>query len=476
MTTDAAPTAGVPPEVRIDGRFLWSISIVAAMGGLLFGYDWVVIGGAKPFFEAYFGLVEEAARAWANSCALVGCLAGAMTAGTLADRFGRKRPLIASALLFVATSIGTGLAGTFNVFWVWRMLGGVAIGLASGLSPMYIAEVAPAAVRGRLVAVNQLTIVIGVLLAQVANWAIGDLVGGGLPADATSETIRAHWNGTHGWRWMFAVTAVPAALFFGLALLVPESPRWLAVRGRADAARAVLRRLGGDAYASATLAEIDAAEREIRSTGLGDLLRPSVLRIVGLGVALAVFQQWCGINVIFNYAEEVFKAAGYGMDAFLFNVAVTGAVMLAFTFVALGTVDRVGRRPLLLVGSASLALTYLGLGACYHTRTTGLVPLTLVMTAIACYSFSLAPVVWVVIAEIFPNRIRGAAMSVAVSALWIGCFTLTYSFPFLHRGLGAAGTFWLYAGICVAGFLFVWRRLPETKGKSLEQIEVDLTR
>jgi sugar porter (SP) family MFS transporter len=466
----ALPQTG--QRVCYNMAFIWLICIAAAMGGLLFGYDWVVIGGAKPFFERYFHLTNAAQKGWANSCALIGCLVGAMVAGALSDKFGRKRLLIFSAALFVVTSLGNALAPSFGIFVAWRMLGGVAIGLASNLSPMYIAEIAPAEARGRLVAINQLTIVIGILAAQFINWWIVR----DLPAGASDEFIQTSWYGQTGWRWMFALTAVPSLLFFVSMFFVPESPRWLVKNGASDRARGILARIGGRAYAEAEVRDVQAtlAGEQTQHVRFAELLEPRMRRVLVLGVVLAVFQQWCGINVIFNYAEEIFKAAGYDISDVLKNIAWTGSVNLAFTFVALGVVDKGGRRPLMLLGSAGLAVIYTVMGLCYHGGVKGLPMLLLVLAAIGCYGMSLAPVTWVVISEIFPNRIRGAAMSVAVTSLWIACFILTYTFPILNARLGSAGTFWLYAGICVAGFVFILLKLPETKGKSLEDIERQL--
>jgi sugar porter (SP) family MFS transporter len=478
----ALPQAG--QRVRYNMAFIWLVCVAAAMGGLLFGYDWVVIGGAKPFFERYFGLTSAALKGWANSCALIGCLVGAMVAGALSDKFGRKRLLIFSAALFVVTSLGNALAPTFAIFVTWRMLGGVAIGLASNLSPMYIAEISPAEARGRLVAINQLTIVIGILAAQFINWWIvrdlGPTILQQLGPDAVEaakdEFIRTSWYGQAGWRWMFALTAIPSLLFFVSMFFVPESPRWLVKNGSSERARGVLARIGGGTYAEAEVRNVQAtlAGEEIQHVRFADLLEPRMRRVLVLGVVLAVFQQWCGINVIFNYAEEIFRAAGYDISDVLKNIAWTGSVNLAFTFVALGVVDRGGRRPLMLLGSAGLAIIYTVMGLCYHGQVKGLPMLLLVLAAIGCYGMSLAPVTWVVISEIFPNRIRGAAMSVAVTSLWIACFILTYTFPFLNAKLGSAGTFWLYAAICVGGFTFILLKLPETKGKSLEEIERQL--
>ncbi len=468
------PTSNEASNLKADYNFgyIWLISVVAALGGLLFGYDWVVVGGAKPFFERFFHLTNAAQSGWANSCALIGCLAGALVAGALSDKFGRKRLLILSAFLFAVTSLGNALAPSFAIFISWRMLGGVAIGLASNLSPMYIAEIAPAQMRGKLVSINQLTIVIGVLAAQLINWYLVR----NLPPGATDEFIQNSWFGQSGWRWMFALTAIPSVFFFMGMFFVPESPRWLAKNGKPESARAILQKIGGGDYAAKALKEIEATlVNETEKVDFHELLQPNMRRVLLLGVVLAVFQQWCGINVIFNYAEEIFKTAGYDISTVLKNIAWTGSVNLAFTFVALGMVDRGGRRPLMLFGAAGLAVIYTAMGFCYHDGVKGFPVLLLVLSAIACYSMSLAPVTWVVISEIFPNRIRGAAMAIAVAALWLACFILTYTFPILNAQLGAAGTFWLYAVICVLGLIFIWKKLPETKGRTLEEIEGDLT-
>jgi len=470
ITTVTTETSNLKADLNLG--YIWLISVVAALGGLLFGWDWVVVGGAKPFFQRYFQLTSETQIGWANSCALIGCLVGALMAGGLSDKFGRKRLLILSAFLFTVTSLGNALAVNFSIFIAWRMLGGVAIGLASNLSPMYIAEVAPAPMRGKLVSINQLTIVVGILLAQLINWSLVR----NLPVGASDEFIRNSWFGQQGWRWMFGLTAVPSLLFFAGMFAVPESPRWLAKNSKPELAKKILTKIGGENYGAAAMREINAtlSGEEIQRARFADLLDPKMTKVLVLGVTLAVFQQWCGINVIFNYAEEIFQAAGYDISSVLSNIAWTGSVNLAFTFVALGVVDKGGRRPLMLFGSAALAVIYFAMGYCYHQHILGLPVLLLVLAAIGCYAMSLAPVTWVVISEIFPNRIRGAAMSVAVTALWIACFILTYTFPIMNAKLGPSGTFWLYAGICAAGFFYIFLKLPETKNKSLEQIERDL--
>ncbi|HEY9154809.1 MAG TPA: sugar porter family MFS transporter [Opitutaceae bacterium] len=448
--------------------YVWFISLVAALGGLLFGYDWVVIGGAKPFYEKFFHLTNPDAQGWAMSCALIGSFLGACFSGVACDRWGRKRILLLAAVLFAVSSIATGLAGTFSAFVLWRIAGGAAIGLASNISPLYIAEIAPAQVRGRLVSLNQFTIVVGILLAQFANWLIAQPV----PAGATAQQILESWNGQTGWRWMFGVTAIPSCLFLIGSFLVPESPRWLAKQGRVEAASDVLKKIVGEDGAASALNEIvstlKGAEDRIEWSAL---FEPKVRRVLGLGIILAVFQQWCGINVVFNYAEEIFSTAGYSVSDILFNIVITGSVNLVFTLFAFTSVDRLGRRPLMLFGAASLAIVYTALGTAFAFHSQGIHVLLLVLAAIGIYAMTLAPVTWVVISEIFPNRIRGLAMSVAIGMLWIACFVLTFTFPILNRKLGAAGTFWVYAGVCAIGFILLFSRLKETKGRTLEEIE-----
>jgi sugar porter (SP) family MFS transporter len=456
------------PQGPYNARYVWLLAMVAALGGLLFGYDFVVIGGAKPFYEKFFQLSSAREIGWANSCALLGCLLGSLVAGATADRFGRKILLIAAAAIFAISSVFTGWAPTFALFAAWRIVGGVAIGIASNVSPVYIAEVSPAPWRGRLVSMNQLTIVVGILAAQIINWLIADSV----PAGATAEMIRQSWNGQFGWRWMFTAVAAPSLVFFLGALLVPESPRWLAVNGRKDRARRTLARIGGQEYAEMALADVlSTVEPHAREDRWAELLSPGMLKVLAIGVFLAVLQQWSGINVIFNYAEEIYRNAGYGVNDILFNIVVTGSINLIFTLAALGFVDRLGRRSLMLAGCGGVAVFHFLLGLSYHFGLKGLPILLCTLATIACFAMTLGPVTWVLISEIFPNRIRGAAVSASVSALWIACFALTFTFPGLNAALGPAGTFWLYSGICVAGFLFVLWRVPETKGKTLEQIE-----
>jgi SP family arabinose:H+ symporter-like MFS transporter len=461
-------------DKNYNWNYLVGVSLVSAMGGLLFGYDWVVIGGAKPFYEPYFGITNSTAlQAWAMSCALIGCLAGAVISGWLSDRFGRKKLLILSAGIFVAASVGTGGAGSLGTFIIFRMLGGIGIGLASNLSPMYIAEITPGNVRGGFVSINQLTIVIGILAAQLINWRIAQPV----PPGSSATDILSTWNGQMGWRWMFYACAVPAALFFIMMWFVPESPRWLAKNElNYQIVNKILARIGGNDYAAAELSSIDETLRNDSKNSFSILKQPGVSKLLVLGIVLAVFQQWCGINVIFNYAQEIFSNAGYSVSDILFNIVITGSVNLIFTFIGMFTVDRLGRKSLMLIGSGGLAGIFAIIGSMYFLHLQGLPLLIMVVTAIACYAMSLAPVTWVVLSEIFPNRMRGIAMSIATFSLWASCFVLTYTFPLLNQLLKASGTFWLYGFICLIGFWFILKRLPETKGRSLEEIEHELRR
>lgn len=451
--------------------YLWTICLVSAMGGLLFGYDWVVIGGAKIFYEPFFALEGSAAlRGWAMSSALLGCLVGALLSGAWSDRYGRKWMLIIASFLFVVSAIGTGAVDSFFWFVVYRIVGGFGIGVASNVSPVYIAEVAPASVRGKFVSLNQLTIVIGILAAQLANWQIGNYFTEG------SEVLSAAGIES-AWRWMFWAELVPAGIFFVLSFVIPESPRWLASVGKREKAGVILERIGGKDYAGQTLAELDALTHPTEEAAeWSALLRPGVRKVLVIGIVLAIFQQWCGINVIFNYAHEIFSAAGYAVSDVLMNIVVTGVTNLVFTFVAIYTVDRWGRRSLMFIGSAGLALIYVILGICYYLEMSGWSMLLLVVSAIACYAMSLAPVVWVVLSEIFPVRVRGMAMALSTFFLWVACFVLTYTFPLLNEAVGASGTFWLYGLICLGGFLFIRAYLPETKGKTLEELEKELTK
>lgn len=460
-------------QTQLNMGYVWTICLVAACGGLLFGYDWVVIGGAKPFYEAWFSITDPAQSGWAMSSALAGCVFGALISGWCADKLGRRLPLIFSAILFSASALGTALASNFDMFIIYRIVGGVGIGLASALSPLYIAEVSPAEKRGRFVAVNQLTIVIGVLAAQLVNLMIADPVPGG----ATQQMLVETWNGQVGWRWMFGAELVPALAFLMLMFFVPESPRWLMKAGKPERARAMLERIGSKAYAAQTLQEIgQTLQQDNHKVAYSTLLQPQIKPIVIIGMVLAVFQQWCGINVIFNYAQEIFASAGFDINGTLKSIVATGIINLVFTIAALPLVDKIGRRKLMLLGASGLTLIYVLIAGAYAMGVMGWPVLVLVLAAIAIYALTLAPVTWVLLSEIFPTRVRGLAMSLGTLALWVACFLLTYSFPLLNASLGAAGSFLLYGVICAMGYLYILRHVPETKGVTLEALEARLAR
>ena len=422
--------------------FLYFICAVSAMGGLLFGYDWVVIGGAKPFYELYFGISDSPLlQGVAMSTALVGCLIGAMVAGAAADKYGRKPLLIVAAVLFTVSAIATGLFNDFTLFNIARFIGGMGIGVASALSPMYIAEVSPTEIRGRMVSLNQMTIVLGILAAQVVNM---------LLARDTSVAESQAWNLEWGWRWMFWAETLPAALFLLMSFFIPESPVYLRMKAAMT------------------------SQQTEREAGLKELMQSKYAKVLLLGLVIAVFQQWCGTNVIFNYAQEIFVGAGFDVDSMFINIVITGIANVIFTIVALYTIERWGRRTLILLGAGGLGLIYLTLGTCYFFEVKGFAMVCLVVAAISTYAMTLGPVTWTLLAEIFPNRIRGIAMATCTFALWAGCCTLTFSFPSMNAALGSSGSFWIYSAICFCAFIFLWNRCPETKGKSLEELEQEL--
>jgi MFS transporter, SP family, xylose:H+ symportor len=461
-----SPSTAYQGELRI--RYIWSIAFVAALGGLLFGYDWVVIGGAKPFYEAYFHLNSAAQIGWANSSALLGCFLGSLAGGRLSDLLGRKKVLLLSALLFALSSILTGWSYSFFAFILWRIVGGSAIGLASNVSPMYIAEISPAAWRGRLVSLNQLALVVGILAAQIANWRIAQPV----PPSLTQAALFASWNVQYGWRWMFTAVAIPAAIFLFSTPFIPESPRWLISRNRPADAEDVLTRIGGKAYSQHELAAV--SETLAASTANADwstFRSPQIRKLLMIGIALAVLQQFSGINILFNYAEEVYRSAGYGVNDILFNIVITGTINLIFTVIAMSLIDRFGRRHLMILGCLGVGASHIAASFAYRYGFHGAWILVLTLCAIACYAMSLAPVTWVLITEIFPNRVRATSVSLSVAALWVASFALTYTFPLLDKNIGTSGTFLVYGTICFVGAAFVFLTIRETKGKSLEQIE-----
>ena len=445
--------------------FLFFICSVSAMGGLLFGYDWVVIGGAKPFYELFFGITDSPLmQGVAMTTALVGCLVGAMVAGALADRYGRKPLLTTAAVLFTVSAVGTGLFDDFTLFNIARFVGGVGIGVASALSPMYIAEVSPAEIRGRMVSLNQMTIVLGILAAQVVNL---------LLARDTSVAECQAWNVAWGWRWMFWAETVPAALFLVLSFFIPESP----VFGKLKVEKLKIQKthpLTPPVREGGRLREAVPAGEGGRLRGAYAILLKGersggLRRVLVLGLVIAVFQQWCGTNVIFNYAQEIFVGAGFDVDGMFINIVITGVANVLFTFVALYTIERWGRRTLMLIGAGGLGLIYAILGYCYFQGMTGVLMVVLVVAAISVYAMTLGPVTWTLLAEIFPNRVRGVAMATCTFALWVGCCTLTFSFPSMNAALGSSGTFWIYSTICLCAFIYLWRNCPETRGRELEE-------
>ena len=426
--------------------FFYFICLVSAMGGLLFGYDWVVIGGAKPFYELYFDITDlPLMQGIAMTTALVGCLAGAMVAGAAADRYGRKPLLMLSAVLFTVSAVATGLFNDFILFNIARFIGGIGIGVASALSPMYIAEVSPAEIRGRMVSLNQMTIVLGILSAQIVNM---------LLARDTAVVESQAWNVEWGWRWMFWAETLPAGLFLLLSFFIPESPVYLKLKQGV----------------------VEESRRIGREAGLRELMQVKYGKVLLLGLVIAVFQQWCGTNVIFNYAQEIFLGAGFDVDGMFINIVITGIANVIFTILALYTIEKWGRRTLILLGAGGLGLIYLTLGTCYFFEVKGVLMVVLVVAAISVYAMTLGPVTWTLLAEIFPNRVRGIAMATCTFALWVGCCTLTFSFPSMNVALGSSGTFWIYSAICVCAFVFLWNRCPETKGKSLEELEKELVK
>ena len=460
-------------KYKFNIKYILAISLASALGGFLFGYDLLVISGAKEFYQVVYNLNSSALQGWAVSSCIVGCIIGAMFVGKPSDIWGRTKLLSLSGLLFFISALGSGYAPTFTQFVLYRLLGGIGMGMASTLAPMYIAEVSPAAMRGRMVSLNQLTIVLGILFAQLVNYLI--LNSHPIPQGIMGDALLNTWNGQTGWRWMFAAEAVPAFIFMVWMLFVPRSPRWLVKKSRDEDARKVLSKVGGDEYADEALKHIeDTLGTDQKSAGFSELLAPNIRKILLIGLTLAVYQQWCGINVIFNYASDIFKAAGYEMEGILFNLVVIGTTNLLFTFVGMKLVDSLGRKPLLLAGSIGLGMAHILIGWCYYANISGLYVFIFALAAVACFAATLGPVLWVVISEIFPNRIRGMAMSLAVLSLWIANFILSFTFPILKEALGSAYTFWIYAAICAMGVLFVQTSIPETKGKTLEEIEQTL--
>ena len=439
--------------MKVNFRYLLTISVVTALGGLLFGFDISVISGTIPFIQDVFEL-SETMKGWVVSSALIGCIFGASFSGRLGDRYGRKKVLMVIALFFGISAIGSGVANSIPTFVLYRILGGLAVGGASVLAPMYIAEVSPAHLRGRMVSINQLTIVIGISMAYYSNYFLLAV-------------------GENAWRWMFAAEAIPSVLFFAALFIVPESPRWLVAKNDEEKAKFVLHKVAGSDFANFELSEIkESLKGKIKRGILKNTLKKKYSLILFLGIFLAVFQQWSGINVIFFYAPDIFAKVNLGVDAALFQTTLIGVMNILFTILAMRVIDKMGRKLLMLIGAAGMTICYLVIGYLFHIERTGdWILLTFIIITPAFFAFGLGPTVWVVLSEIFPNKIRGAAMSVATLALWVGCYTLTLTFPIFVEALSASITFWIYAVVCVIGFVVIYKVLPETKGVSLENLE-----
>lgn len=444
-------------ENQVNKSYIYKITIVAAVGGLLFGYDTAVVAGAIGFIQKRFEL-SAAMMGWIASCALIGCIAGAMFSGYLSDRFGRKKVLILSAILFAVSSLGTAIPQDLRVFVVFRIIGGLGIGIASMISPMYITECAPAAIRGRLVSINQFGIVTGILLIYFVNAGIA-----GLYDEA--------WNINTGWRWMFGSGIFPSLVFLVLLFFVPESPRWLAQSGRGEEAERILAKINGASKARSELKEIEYAI-STETSSFAELFRPGLRTALVIGIILSIFSQVTGINAIMYYAPEIFKSTGDGSGSALLQTVLVGIINVLFTIVAIKYADKAGRKSLLMAGAAGMAicLAIIG-GAFYLDAVKGYLVLLAILAYIACFALSLGPLTFVVIAEIFPNRVRGRAMSICLFFLWTAVYFVSQFFPMLLQSIGSAYTFWIFMAMSVLAFLFVWKVVPETKGKTLEEIE-----
>lgn len=436
--------------------YIIKLTVVAALGGLLFGYDTAVIAGAIGFLQEKFDL-SPAMVGWAASSAIWGCVLGALLAGYASDKWGRKKVLLLTAVLFFVSALWSAVAGDLTTFIIARFIGGVGVGAASMLSPLYISESAPAHIRGRLVSVYQLAIVLGINIIYVVNYYI-------------SLSGSSEWNVEFGWRWMLGSEVIPAAIFFLLLFLVPESPRWLLANGQPEKARDILTRING-----AKALEIEA---EIKSTlnqekgSLRELFGKKYRMALIVGVVLALFSQITGINAIIYFAPEIFKSIGMGVESAFFQTILIGVINTLFTFVAIWLIDKAGRRKLLLGGVSGMILCLLGTGLCFYFEIfSGPWLLLFILGFIASFATSLGPIPWVLISEIFPTRTRGVAMSFCTLVLWIGVILITQLTPMSLENLGGATTFFIFMGNAIFLLLFTWFYVPETKQRSLEEIE-----
>ena len=440
------------PSSTNTGYVIW-VSLVAALGGLLFGFDTAVISGAIVFLKKEFGLNSHQTEI-AVSSILFGCVIGASVAGVLCDRFGRKNTLIGAAALFFFSSIGAALPTGLWDFSIARLIGGLGIGVASMLSPLYIAEIAPPAVRGRLVSLNQMAIVTGILVAYVVSW------------------IFASTNTADAWRWMFGVAGIPSLLFVAALLFVPESPRWLIQKGRSKKALEVLAKFSNEQQAAIEFAEIEKTIAQEQGS-MKDLLEKRIRRPLMIAVGLAVLQQITGINTILYYGSMIFtETAAQSASSAIGANTIIGLINFVGTIVAMLFIDRIGRKPLLLVASAGMALSLGALGFALQAATPSPpLMLSFILIYVACFAVGLGPGAWVLMSELFPNRVRGRAMSVATSSLWAACLLITFTFLSLVEAIGQAGAFWLFGVISAFTFVFILMFVPETSGRTLEEIE-----
>jgi len=445
----------------MNKSFVLRVSTVAAIGGLLFGYDTAVIAGVVGYLQARFHL-SSVMVGWAASSAIWGCVIGAMLAGYLSDRMGRKKVLVITAILFFISSVAAALAGDLTQFILARLIGGLGIGAASMLSPLYISEIAPARNRGRLVSLYQLAIVLGINLIYFVNLRIAAL------GDEA-------WNVEWGWRYMLASGMLPAVLFLVLLFFVPESPRWLIARGRKEEALDILKKVNGEEVAPVVYNEIVDALRHETGT-LKELFKPGLRMAMLVGAFLALFSQITGINAIIYYAPEIFKSAGFGAESAFMQTVIIGVVNTLFTFLAIWLIDKAGRRALLLWGVTGMIVCLLAVGLCYHYHFGGAWLLICILGYIASFACSLGPVPWVIISEIFPTKNRGVAMSFATVVLWVGVLLITQLTPVMLEKLGGAKTFLLFMVNAIVLLVFTWKRIPETRQRTLEDIEKSWTR
>ncbi|MDR5589053.1 sugar porter family MFS transporter [Christiangramia sp. SM2212] len=441
---------------QVSKTYIIKITTVAALGGLLFGYDTAVIAGAIGFLQEKFEL-SPVLVGWAASSAIWGCVAGAMVAGYASDKWGRKKVLIFTALLFFISALGSAIANDLTPFVLARFIGGLGVRAASMLSPLYISEVAPAKIRGTLVSVYQLAIVLGINIIYIVNYWI-------------SGYGTADWNINYGWRYMLGSETIPAIIFFALLFTVPESPRWLLKKGKDLVARDILKKVNGK-QASEIETEIKSTLNEEKGS-LKELFGKRYRMALTIGVVLALFSQITGINAVIYFAPEIFKSIGIGVESALSQTILIGLINTIFTFVALGLIDNAGRRNLLLVGVSGMIVCLLGTGLCFYFEIfEGPWLLLFILGFIASFASSLGPIPWVLISEIFPTKTRGIAMSVCTLILWLGVILITQLTPVLLDQIGGAGTFFIFMVNALILLVFTWKFVPETKQKSLEEIE-----